>query len=103
MLTYSQNQSVNSWIGLEFEKPQKISKLVFLPRNDDNFIRDKEVYELFYWDNKWISLGRQIGSITTQSLTYTNAPTNALFVLRNLTKGSEERIFTYENGKQVWW
>lgn len=103
VITYSQNKGVNSWIGLEFEKPQKISKLVFLPRNDDNFIKDKEIYELFYWDNKWISLGRQTGSITTQSLTYPNAPTNALFVLRNLTKGSEERIFTYENSKQVWW
>lgn len=21
----------------------------------------------------------------------------------NLTRGSEERIFSYENGKQVWW
>lgn len=23
--------------------------------------------------------------------------------LRNHTKGQEERIFTYENGEQVWW
>jgi hypothetical protein len=26
-----------------------------------------------------------------------------LYLLQNLTKGKEERIFTYENGKQVWW
>jgi hypothetical protein len=36
-------------------------------------------------------------------LLYENAPLNGLFLLRNLTIGVEERIFTYENGKQVWW
>jgi hypothetical protein len=36
-------------------------------------------------------------------LQYHNAPSNALFWLRNHSGGKEERIFTYENGKQVWW
>jgi hypothetical protein len=36
-------------------------------------------------------------------LSYENAPINALFWLRNHTAGVEERIFTYENGEQVWW
>jgi hypothetical protein len=36
-------------------------------------------------------------------LYYDDAPTNALFRLRNHSKGKEERIFTYEDGKQVWW
>jgi hypothetical protein len=104
VLTCYQKADENSiGIGIEFDEPKQISKIVFLPRNDDNFIRDGELYEMFYWDNKWVSLGRQTGSIKTQSLTYTNAPNNALFLLRNLTKGREERIFTYENGKQVWW
>jgi hypothetical protein len=93
----------NNWIGLEFETPQTINKIVYLPRNDDNFIRDGELYELFFWDNKWISLGKQTGSLKTQSLTYTNVPTNALFLLKDLSRGQEERIFTYESGKQVWW
>ena len=74
-----------------------------LPINDDNCIRDGEIYELLYWDNKWISIGKQMGSAKTYQLTYNNVPTNALFLLRNLTKGKEERIFTYENGKQIWW
>ena len=26
-----------------------------------------------------------------------------LLLLKDLTKGEEERIFTYENDKQVWW
>jgi hypothetical protein len=92
-----------TWVGLEFDSPKRIDKIIYLPRNDDNCIRDGELYELFYWDNKWISLGQQTGSNETYKLTYINAPVNALFLLRNLTKGVEERIFTYEGGKQVWW
>ncbi|MFR0677008.1 hypothetical protein [Dysgonomonas mossii] len=91
------------WIGLKFNKSSKVKQIEFLPRNDDNFIKDEEVYELFYWDNKWISLGRQVGSKKKQYLEYFNAPSNALFLLKNQTKGKEERIFTYEEEKQVWW
>jgi len=28
---------------------------------------------------------------------------NGLYILHNLTRGKEERIFTYEHGKQIWW
>lgn len=91
------------WVGLELNKPTRIGEIIYLPVNDDNYIRDGETYELFYWDNRWISLGKQMGSGKTYRLTYSNAPTNALFLLRNLTKGSEERIFTYKKGKQIWW
>ncbi|MDR2148135.1 MAG: hypothetical protein LBE91_16950 [Tannerella sp.] len=90
-------------IGLDFGKPVNIDYFRYLPRNDDNFIREGEEYELFYWDDyQWNSLGRQTGT-SRQYLEYANAPLNALFWLRNLTKGKEERIFTYENGQQVWW
>ncbi len=91
------------WIGLDFGKPTNISHFRYLSRNDDNFIKEGELYELFYWDNnQWNSLGKQTGT-SKQYLEYINAPLNALFLLRNLTKGKEERIFTYENGKQIWW
>jgi hypothetical protein len=92
-----------SWVGLEFKKTVRVNKIIYLPRNDDNCIRDGELYELFYWDNKWISLGQQTGSNKTYRLTYHNVPTNALLLLHDLTKGTEERIFTYEKGEQVWW
>ncbi|GHT15152.1 hypothetical protein FACS189426_22450 [Bacteroidia bacterium] len=91
------------WLGLEFESPKRIEKIVFLPTNDDNCIRNGELYELFYWNNKWISLGKQVGSGEIYKLKFENAPTNALYLLRNLTKGKEERIFTYKENRQVWW
>ena len=77
--------------------------MVYLTRSDDNFIREGELYELYYWDGDWISLGQRTGSRKLQYLTYDNIPENALLLLRNLTKGQEERIFTYEDGRQVWW
>jgi hypothetical protein len=92
-----------SWVGMAFEQATKIDKIAFLPRNDDNAIREGELYELFYWDKRWVSLGRQTGTNEMFRLKYNNVPTNALYLLRNHTKGKEERIFTYENGKQVWW
>lgn len=102
-LTYMKvDRSNDTWVGLEFNHPITIKKIKYLPRNDDNFIREGEQYELFYWNYGWLSLGKKKGD-DKQYLEYNNAPANALFLLRNLTKGHEERIFTYENNKQVWW
>jgi hypothetical protein len=36
-------------------------------------------------------------------LHYDDVPKGALLWLKNHTQGKEERIFTYEDGKQVWW
>ena len=80
-----------------------LSRICFLPRSDDNFIREGELYELCFWDGRWVSLGTRTGSRQTQELIYDNIPSNALLLLHNLTKGKEERIFTYENSRQVWW
>ena len=90
-----------SWVGLELNERVLVDKIKYLFRNDDNSIRVGDIYELFYWDNKWISLGAKEG--VSDSLNYSNCPTNALFLLRNHTRGKEERIFTYENNEQVWW
>jgi len=99
---YQSSRSNAAWIGLDFGVPVVIKSFWYLPRNDDNFIRKGEEYELFFWDKQWITLGKQIGG-KKQYLEYDKVPNYALFWLRNITKGQEERIFTYENGKQVWW
>lgn len=91
----------DSWVGLELEKEQLIEKIVYLFRNDDNNIRKGDKYEFFYWDNAWVSLGIKEG--IADSLNFTGCPTNALFLLRNHTRGQEERIFTYNQEKQIWW
>lgn len=100
---YDSHDVYNVWYGWELERPGKIARIRFLPRNDDNFIREGENYELLYWKRgRWVSLGHQPGN-DEGVLTYGQAPLHALFLLRNHTKGQEERIFTYEQGRQVWW
>lgn len=90
------------WVGLKLKSPKSIGMIRFLTRNDGNMVEVGDEYELVYWgDRKWESLGRQIA--TTDSLGYEKVPKNALYHLKNHTKGWEERIFTYEDGKQVWW
>lgn len=67
------------------------------PRNDDNYVCPGDEYELFYNDGikGWISLGKQIAEDRTL---YYEVPENALFWLRNLTKGKEEQVFFCRNG-----
>ena len=90
------------WVGMDFGKPVDISRVTCIMRGDGNDIEIGNEYELFFWQQgKWQSLGRQTGKDIY--LEYENCPSNALFLLRNLTKGKEERIFTYEDGRQVWW
>ena len=69
--------------------------------HDSNEVIPGDDYELFYWNDEWCSLGRKTAGHDT--LVYVEVPKNALLWLHNHTQGKEERIFTYENGKQIWW
>lgn len=87
------------WAALQFDKPQRIVKIVYSPRHRDNFIRSGDCYELFFWkDGKWSPLGKK--TAVTDELKY-NAPLGALFLLRNYTRGKDERIFEIRNNEQV--
>lgn len=91
-----------AWVGMDFGEPVNIEHISYVPRGDGNYITIGDEYELMYWNNgEWNSLGRKIAEDI--DLIYEDCPTNALFLLRNHTHGVEERIFTYEDGKQVWW
>jgi hypothetical protein len=46
-------------------------------------------------------MGKQ--TATDIELSFTGVPDNALLWLRCLTRGIEERIFTYKDGEQIWW
>jgi len=99
---YTAAEPNDSWVGQDFGKPVNIEKICYVYRGDGNTIVIGNEYELVYWNNnRWNSLGKQPAGTT--SLTYKNCPTNALFLLHNLTTGVEERIFTYKNGEQIWW
>lgn len=91
-----------AWVGMDFGKPVDIAGVTCIMRGDGNEIEPGDKYELVFWnEGQWQSLGKQVAN--DFYLIYDNCPTNALFLLHNLTKGKEERIFTYENGEQIWW
>ena len=99
---YISNLQSGGWIGMDFGKPVRINKVGYLARGDDNNIRVGDEYELYYWDlNGWVSLGKQRATI--MSLTFNNVPDNALLILRDHTRGKEERIFLYEDNEQIWY
>lgn len=86
-------------LAMDFGKPMTLDRFVFIPRNDDNFIRPGDTYELFYHGGKdgWVSLGRQTAK--ELSLTYA-VPRGALLHLRCLTRGEEEQTFAMKDGHQ---
>lgn len=94
--------SSGAWVGMDFGRPINIHRFIYTARGDGNSIDIGDTYELFYWNgNTWTSMGKQ--KATNIRLTYHNVPTKGLYWLRNLSKGKDERIFTYENEKQIWW
>lgn len=90
------------WVGLKLSYPQAVGRLRYIPRNDGNCIEVGDTYELLYWNkNNWEAFGKQVAK--SNSIIFTNVPSGGLYLLRNLTKGHEERIFTYGKGNQIWW
>lgn len=91
----------DGWVGLDFGKPESVGKIGYMTRNDDNNVRIGDTYELFYWDMDWISLGKQ--KAEDFSLVFHHVPQNALLLLKDLTRGTDERIFLYREDKQIWY
>ncbi|RPD39005.1 discoidin domain-containing protein [Chitinophaga barathri] len=90
------------WMGLDLGRAQSVARIRYCPRSDTNFILDGDEYILRYWDGeKWREAARQKAS--GQALHFSNIPSGGVYILKNMSRGKEERIFTYENGKQIWW
>lgn len=79
----------------------RISEIKFTPVSDGNNIQNGHTYELWGFDNYWKKLGHCIAQ-SRESITFHNVPTNMLLLLKDKTKGVEERIFLYNN-KQLWY
>jgi hypothetical protein len=102
-LTYFESpETTGAWVGLDFGKPEHIDRIIYMSRSDGNYITYGDEYELKYWHGgQWRSLGKKTADGVY--LTFDNCPANALFLLHDCTRGVEDRIFTYENGQQIWW
>ncbi|MDD3038299.1 transglutaminase domain-containing protein [Bacteroides sp.] len=100
--SYDYIEPSGGWSGLDLGTPKRIEKILYTPRSYDNYIRPGDEYELFYCTkrNRWKSLGKQISK--ADSLAYKNVPANTLLLLKNHSRGIQERIFKYEKGIQYW-
>lgn len=100
--SFDYQESSGGWAGLDLGTPKQIDKIIYTPRNHDNYISPNNTYELFYSNRrgKWSSLGIQVSM--SDSLSFSNVHVNSLLMLCNYTKGIQERIFVYEDGKQIW-
>lgn len=90
------------WIGLDLGKPMFVDSFLCVPRSDDNGIHLNDLYELLYWYNDgWQSLGCKYGKDWT--LQYDGVPDSSLLLLKNHTRGKQERPFVLRDGRQEWW
>lgn len=92
-----------NWVGLKLDQPTQLSQIRYIGRNDGNGIERGHKYELYCWDQagQWKKIGHQTAA--DNILYFDKIESKGLYLLRDITKGVEERIFTYENGKQIWW
>lgn len=69
---------------------------------EKTFLTPGKAYELYFWKDEWKLLGSSVAS--EKPLVSEKVPAGSLYWL--VPEGSdkeEERIFTIEDGKQVWW
>ena len=98
-LTYIEFSGV---IDFVFTQPVRIQTVRYLAKNDGNGIYPGNTYELRYCDlSGWQMVDRKVA--TADSVCFDSVPRRALYWLRNLTTGKEERIFTYEEDKIKFW
>ena len=89
----------DGWVGLDLGGKKSVGSVSYTPRHRDNFVRPGDTYELFVCDGgEWKSAGVQVSQ--SDSLLYRDVPLDALMLLKNLTRGVDERVFEYKDGKQ---
>lgn len=65
------------------------------------FLKPGKMYELFHWREEWLSLGEQEAG--DQPLEFKQVPVGSLYWLVEQGSRQEERIFTWEGDRQIWW
>lgn len=98
-LTYVEFKNLN--ITFEIPDNEPVSGFQIQARNDDNHINIGEEYELLLYDRGWKSIKKVIAQDTV--LRYRDLHVNGLYRLKNLTKGREENVFSFDDqGNQFW-
>ena len=87
-------------VDLGMGNSSNVDYITYAPSTDLNFVEKGHLYELYYFDTSWKSIGRQIAQ--KESLMFKDVPEDAILLLKYKTAGQEERLFEYRNGVQIW-
>jgi len=96
-LTGEQNQKMKVTL-VSTSQPPKV-KATEAPKK--SYLIPEKEYELSYWKDQWVSVGKAVA--TDQPLEFSDVSVGFLYWLVATDSRKEERIFTIEDGKQVWW
>lgn len=107
---YTTNKYINEdfishnpyWIGLEADNKSYLNSIEFTPKTDTNDVFPNLTYRLIFWNGKEFETIEE-KEATDNLISFKHVPKNSLLVLKCLDQGKQERIFTYQNGKQIWW
>ncbi|MDE6151824.1 MAG: hypothetical protein K2G12_07565 [Prevotella sp.] len=88
-------------VGIDIGQPRRITRIDFAPASDGNDVEAGHLYELYMFARKWRLLGSKRAK--GGSVTFHGIPRGALLLLRDRTRGHEERIFEYKDNKQQWY
>ena len=101
VLTYFRSKDSQASVILDMGSSETVRSIEWVPRNDDNFIRFGDRYELLFSDgiSGWKKIGEQEARDTV--LFYENVPDNALLRLHDKSRGKEEDAFIFQDGRQV--
>ena len=99
---YGSASAKDAWVGADMGRPVAVDRIAYIPRNDDNDVVPGHTYELSYFDGG-VQKSAGVQTATSGTLVFENVPSGALYILHHLDGGTEERIFTYEDGKINWY
>ena len=97
---------VNGYNHQLYLVPDLLHTMTVEIEEQDRYLRfrpDKK-YELFYWDNAWISLGTQVATMDADCLQFNQVPQNVLMLLVPEYSERKERPFIImPDGTRSWW
>jgi len=96
-----QNDKSEKEIVIDMGTANKISSFGFCGLNDIFAVTPNVEYELFYWKDQWVSLGKARSD--NARLVYSKVPSGVLYYLDCPEKDAFKRMFTYKDGKQLFW
>lgn len=101
-LTYYEGRPGPSFLVLDLGREEHVRCIEWVPRNDDNFIRYGDTYELQYLDGVrgWRTVEGSRVTARDTVLHFSGVPGDALLRLHDMTRGVEEGVFIVEDGGQ---